>query len=112
MIVNDIIMQTSSVIDLGTFAIVISIMVGIITVWSAIKAAKTEAKKAADILQEIRTNSIEKINHDLAEIMNKMQLMEVRYADRIKNLEKAVDKLDRYNWDLRNHKRIDGENDI
>ena len=40
----------TAAIDLGTFAIIISILVGIVTIWSAIRAAKQQADKPTKTL--------------------------------------------------------------
>ena len=106
---SDFIAQTSATaIDIGTFAILISIMVGIVTVWSAIRAARNEAKKAADMLDEIRSNSLEKLTRDTLEIKARFEILEVKYTERLKMIEKSLARLEGYNYRLR-EKENNGE---
>ena len=99
---SDFISQTNSTaIDIGTFAILISIMVGIVTVWSAIRAARNEAKKAASLLEEIRSDSLNKLVADLSEIKNKIGILEIKYSDRMRMMEKSLNRIEESHWHSR-----------
>ena len=87
-----------NLVDIGTLAIIISILVGIVTIWSAIRAAKQQADKASKILEEVRNKSNSDIWTKINDIRDRLQIMEIRYADRLTNIEKALNRLEQFSW--------------
>ena len=88
----------STAIDLGTFAIIISILVGIAAIYGAIKTAKSEAKKAADLLTEMRTQTLESLKKEFYELKHKADIDAIRIDDRLKVVERSVSRLEQFSW--------------
>ena len=88
----------TAAIDLGTFAIIISILVGIVTIWSAIRAAKQQADKASKTLEEIRNKSNSDIWTKINDVRERLQVLEIRYADRLTSIERSLNRLEQFSW--------------
>jgi len=92
------VIAATSAIDLGTFAIIVSILVGVLTIWSGIRTARNEAKKAAETLAEFRTGAIDNLKDRINTLSSEIKIMKIQYHDRLEVMEKNIARLEQFSW--------------
>jgi uncharacterized membrane protein YccC len=73
-------------------------MVGIVTVWSALRSARNEAKKAADLLQEFREGALEQLKDKVTKLTQEIEILKVKYNQRIAGIERSLSRMEQFEW--------------
>jgi hypothetical protein len=73
-------------------------MVGIVTVWSALRSARNEAKKAADLLQEFREGALEQLKDKVTKLTQEVEILKVKYNQRMASIERSLSRMEQFEW--------------
>jgi hypothetical protein len=81
-------------VNLTTIAIIISISVGIITIWATFRNIKNEAKKSNDILNTLLSKNFEDLKDRVNFLNNKRVEMQIRFDAMVK----VLDRLEQFSY--------------